>query len=718
MRIAANPLYPLHMKPFFLFIVIVASFLFSPDSWSLENHSTSLKYLGNVSVSSFESYGVSLSERRSFNHFFQRISHFSLEYQGIPLFFEKLVLQTDVDGRVVREFHPSSFSVDKFNNHPRPSLSQVSDWALSRGYSVRDGGDFGWIVDSSGYLLPVVRVETLNRHPQNAMVIYLDACSGKIAESDPLFKTSVSHLDAISSFQNSLGQVFLENPVTTPIVSTVPLDHLDSDTVHLYGAYARVETCTDIESCDASEPIAVRSDRLDVAFDYEPLFFSDPQSPDPFAEVNVYRNITDISSWVRSTFGWDGLFNGETWVKVKVGQSWDNAAYYSGSKSNPPYIVFGIGEVNYAYDADTAYHEYGHAINDLFWQHVWMAKDEYGLDLSMFAVEEAIADLWSSTFSQDPVLNAYVTTSRNVDNKSSCPFSLYSEGHYDSRFVSGFLWDVRKVIGGDPFNHILYRSLSFLDKDVTFVDFVEALETSASDLASEETAGVEAWHVDVFQEKARARGLLDEACLKRLVPFEDKQTRYVVGYGRDRTNKTNFPFGLQWVISSDGDNRSIHLDLDWIYPDADDDGQEITPGYRVHVRKNRPVEVVWRDPDNLDEGDDAFDVVADFTWEGSPRAVEYPLIGGEPLEKGEQVYVLVSAESDESVIVIQADLRMISESIAAPPSDASSSFDFDGETDINAVDGTGNCSVAPSFHSTQESIFSFIARMIFPGFQP
>jgi hypothetical protein len=696
LRYLAYLLYHVSMKRWFallvLFFLIVSSVNATAES---DKERLEISVARDALLQSLHRPGIVLSHRMTTRHLGQFIHHFDAIYQDLPIFFEDASVQTDGDGDIRRLSRLTSFLPETSSLHPEPSRETVSGWAASKGYLPSDVIGHGWLADTSGKLIPVVRVDTEGSVPEAYLSLYLDAFTGRVVETDLLMQTGVYSLFDQIPISDTLGSVYYENPITTPDIVQERLTYLDDNTTCLYGRYVHAESCIDKDTCKESAPMADQDKVSTDDFLFEPLFFDDPDASDPFAEVNAYRNITRISAWIHEQFGWNRLFNEETWITVRVGRSWDNAAYYSGSKKTAPYIVFGHDDVNYAYDSDTAYHEFGHAINDLFWNHSWMSKDGYGLDISMFTIEEAIADMWSATFSGDPVLNAYITVSRNVDNNATCPNSMYGEGHYDSRFVSAFLWDVREEIGSDPFNNIFYRSLSFLTKSTSFSDFIDALAHSVQDLVEEGVAGVFDWHVDLIQEKARVRGLLDDACLNRFVPLNTDRTRYAIGYGRSRTGNNNYPFGLQWEITAHESRQRFHIQLEWIFPESTDEGEEVSPGYRVHVRKNRPVEVVWRDKDVLEDGDDAFEVLADYTWDNSPEMVEYPIIGGVDLKQGEKIFLLISADSEEHTIVIGADLVLRLESVATPPSDPSLSVDNNAISKRSSHDGTLSCSFRP-----------------------
>ena len=550
----------------------------------------------------------------------------------------------------------------------------------------------GWLLKDEE-IYPVTRVDIHDGLPEHFMTLYVDAIEGRIRESTRLMRTDHPEV---------LGLVYLENPTTTPDIETVTLDDLYSDAEHLYGSYAHVETCVDRQDCKTTEPLAISD--LENGFIYTPAFDPLVLFDDPFAEVNAYRNITNINSWIRHSFGWDSLFDGETWIHVKVGRDWDNAGYYAGSSRTPPHIVFGVAEQNYAYDADTAHHEFGHAINDGLWTHGWMTLDSFGTDTSMFAIEEALADIWAFSYSGDPVANAYILASRNADNNTSCPRSLLGEGHYDARILTGFAWDLSEEIGLDAVSHIFFRTAAFLEKRETFHSLVEKLMVSVESLASEETTGVSQWHVDVIQETARSRGLLDEACANRLVPFYESEHRYAIGYGRNRTHKLNYPFGFQWEIRIPYDGAIARLRLEWIYPEFDVDGNPVSPGYRVYLRKGKPVSMTeLTDPV---AGEDCVSVVSDLHIEKSPSQVSYPLPSDGPLSKGDKLYVLLYADTDEPFIALKADLRFGSVSSSL------SSYAYGAEMEEPSAQ-SGGCGAVPIAGSPSSMACLFDALLPF-----
>lgn len=92
------------------------------------------------------------------------------------------------------------------------------------------------------------------------------------------------------------------------------------------------------------------------------------------------------------------------------------------------------------------YHEYGHAINDLFYS-------SRGTDFINSSCNEGIADINANFILDDPIgtENIYVDKNkeyiRNSDNVNIYPDSISGESHNDGLILAGAFWDLRKLVG-------------------------------------------------------------------------------------------------------------------------------------------------------------------------------------------------------------------------------------------------------------------------------
>lgn len=148
-------------------------------------------------------------------------------------------------------------------------------------------------------------------------------------------------------------------------------------------------------------------------------------------------------------------------------------------------IAFGQGaEIDYSYDGDVVYHEFGHSvvgttINLVGWWHL----DEQGASASPGSMNEALADFFSSAIAGDPASGEYASQEtgddsiRHLENANTCPAHLAGEVHVDSEFFSAALWATRASLTSDA------------DKFAFDEAIFTAISTAASgDLAFEELA--------------------------------------------------------------------------------------------------------------------------------------------------------------------------------------------------------------------------------------
>lgn len=584
--------------------------------------------------------GVEPGDPSRLDHLGQAILRFPLLADGLPVFFREAVVQIDPGGTVRRTVCRSPRGTAPAR-HPDPAGETTRAAAGAAGLDV-GAAEAGWL-DPGDRLIPVVRAATPGPEP---MMLYLAAGMARVLHAEPLY-----------DHREPAALIFAENPVTTPSPVVVALPLLDPPGGLLHGAYARAERCLDLQDCAETAPLTVPDPRGHFVFapELEPYSFGDS-----FAEVNAYHNITKVSGWARETFGWNGLFHEQTWIRVKIGQAWHNAAFYQGSAEVEPFIVFGQDTVDFAYDADVAFHEFGHAINRSIWTHPWHFKDGRGIDTSPFGIEEGLADIWAQTLAGDPVMNSYILASRSADNDLACPDDLRGQGHMEARILSGLGWDVRGRIGREPWEHAVFRTLALLVGEQTFDGFAEALAISLEALAAEGAAGAQAWHAGALREEAAARGLYEPDCRDRLVPLPEGARRRVYGYGRDRTGGRDFPVGIQWRLTTPEGAAAFRLFLDWRYPTDQD------PGFAVLLSRGAPVAVHWHDPALIPQELPVFSAAADRWVDGSPAFVDFPFQGLAPLEPGEEIYVLVVADCEAPVFVVDGTAWFVEQLGPAP----------------------------------------------------
>ncbi len=133
-------------------------------------------------------------------------------------------------------------------------------------------------------------------------------------------------------------------------------------------------------------------------------------------------------------------------TNVDVGGGTCNA-YYDGSSINfyaeggDCYSMANIGEV--------VWHEYGHGINDNFYT-------DNGGNFQNGAMNEAYADFWAFSLSQDPILAdgydmlAPTEPIRRYDvDRKVYPIDITGEVHADGEIIAGAWWDTYVLLGND-----------------------------------------------------------------------------------------------------------------------------------------------------------------------------------------------------------------------------------------------------------------------------
>jgi hypothetical protein len=604
-------------------------------------------------------------------HLLQTIEILEFEQDGMPIVGARAAYVRGPGGQVLR-FRQELPKNSALGPHPRPTSGQIETWVKTLGVLTTGSPVHVWLATDTR-LIPSVRVETPWTVGSFPMALVFDARTGVLLMAEPLLRTGAP-----------LANVFPENPATTPQTHVEELEYLEPGSLILQGTYARVTSCVDHEECAQSQPLALRA-HADEDFFYEPDLrpFS---FDDPFAEVNAYRNLTRINVFLRERFGWQGLFLGQTYIEARVGKGpWYNAAYYRGNKERPARIVFGQDSIDFAYDADTAAHEFGHAFNDTIWEHPFLRRDEFGLDLAPNGIEEALADFWAIALAQDPILDAYVLRSRHADNTVTCPDGEMAQGHMAARYIDGALWDASKRIGLEALSHVVYRGMALLPRTPSIRDFIETLCDTAEELVAHGEVALPGDSSKILQEEAHSRGLLSEGCARRLVPLlgGTANTRYAYGYGRAAFAGRDTPFGLQWQIEAMAGRPAFKLFFDWLYP------SEVEPGFAVMLRRGQPVRIEWIPEEELEQDGPAYRAEADLILEGSPLEVDFPPSNEPPLLEGEFVFVQLATRTEERTIAMAVTMQPTYEQAPYPTSHLPTSKPPPEPLSISARSGCG-----------------------------
>ncbi len=188
---------------------------------------------------------------------------------------------------------------------------------------------------------------------------------------------------------------------------------------------------------------------------------------------------------------------------------------------------FGQGpKRDYSYDGDVIYHEFTHAVVDHTLKLIgaWHA-DEQGLIDSPGAMNEGLADYFSSALTGDPLVGEYAAQDlapglpaiRDLSNALTCPANVSGEVHSDSQFWSAGLWTARSALDATKqaaFDQAVFNVMAASPGgDLGFEDLAELFVTSVKTEVDTATG-------NALQAELEKRGTLP-GC-QRVLEFGDK----------------------------------------------------------------------------------------------------------------------------------------------------------------------------------------------------
>ncbi|MDB4943600.1 MAG: hypothetical protein JWP97_3134 [Labilithrix sp.] len=337
----------------------------------------------------------------------------------------------------------------------------------------------------------------------------VDAQTGKILEARDLVR-----------FLNT-AKVYEFNPTKTPTIlpaAELPIRPDPSAAGKLTNAFVQSSNCidnktvksvsfggfmADVHVCDLQQT-ALANETAD--FVYEPTDKADlAAKSDEFSEVSMYYHATKAYAFFRTLAGTPdaqvvvdkplrvianlqlppGIMTFDL-IKMKDKdlplETFQNAFFAPagdglGAIFEQIYGVsggalwFGQGPVHdYAYDGDVVYHELTHAVVDDTLKLTAWHVDARGAVDAPGAMNEGLADYFSSAITGDPDVGEYaskdisptLTVIRTLANDDKCPSAVAGEVHFDSTLFSGGLWTARMSLPeGDrtKFDAALYKAM-------------------------------------------------------------------------------------------------------------------------------------------------------------------------------------------------------------------------------------------------------------------
>lgn len=334
------------------------------------------------------------------------------------------------------------------------------------------------------------------------------------------------------------AQVYRFNPTKTPNLETVDLPIAPVDTT-LTNPFVRSTNCIDEKSvrpvsffgintkvhvCDLVQTASANASG-DWIYPPEDTPGTPEARKDPFSEVSMYYHATKAYEFFRGLAGdaaaqvtVDKPLPVVANLQIPAGiASFDMQAAADPNKPLDPFqnaffspaggglgqifqqlygvksgaLWFGQGPTrDYSYDGDVVYHEFTHAVVDKTLRLGAWHVDARGAIDAPGAMNEALADYFSSAITGDPDVGEYASKDisqnlgviRTLANDDKCPAKIAGEVHFDSTLFSGGLWQARSSLAeGDrtKFDAALYKAmrLSAGDGDLGYEDLTKLFMT-------------------------------------------------------------------------------------------------------------------------------------------------------------------------------------------------------------------------------------------------
>jgi Zn-dependent metalloprotease len=334
------------------------------------------------------------------------------------------------------------------------------------------------------YLAPAYRVRLLRKRPAETWDVLVHAVTGELLwkyDNLSLARARIfdpSPVAVLGDHTALLAEGALSQdprrrtrtkPPPSETYSTVRLTGLDGSG-HLQGRRVRVES--------VRHPRRVRRQDGDFLFHAR-----DPR----FEHVMAYFHVNEAIRYLER-LGYRGtrrIFREPLRVDPRAFGD-DNAFYDPDSRT----LVFGTGQVDEAEDAETIFHEFGHALQDAICR-------DFGLSVEAAAMGEGFGDYFAASFFEKKKPARYRKAvmawdglfigleegrkppcMRSLDNELTYEdFKPYSDvlEHENGQIWSATLWDVRELLGRRRADVVIVESHFQLDAFATFARGARAI---------------------------------------------------------------------------------------------------------------------------------------------------------------------------------------------------------------------------------------------------
>jgi len=498
-------------------------------------------------------------------------------WAGLPIEGARLTLSYDPALRLTSVFGPTELG---FPPDRAPDVAVEAAVALALEEAADRGAGALWSPRVEPALLRVGSVvhrtwavDVSVAQPVGAWRVHVDAHDGRVLAVKPTLWTARADVYPTNPGASELTEVEL----------TLDGDELRND-------YASVSSCTDFDDqtwrCNAKEVLAIPDAEGDFFFD--PGFTS---SDDPFAEVQMFFHLDKVARWFEDEFGFRTDYGlGGNAIEGIVNFNLANAFFGDADGDGLPEVAFGQGNgVDFAYDGDVVYHEFGHAVFGSVVDAGDGRYDEFGRLTAPGGLNEGSADLFALAITGDPELGEYAGGGilgsgaiRHLEEDRHCPTDIYGESHRDGELWAALGWNLidDEAIGPQVAAHAVFGALNRWDDEVTFGAAGEALLESIDDLLA----------TDFINESQHAAllGHIEDSGFDdcgRVIRLDEGQEPLQVLRGRRGGDGTDrfFPNANQYSLDAPEGAVSLELAVRELNASSAD------AGYRILARRGAPI---------------------------------------------------------------------------------------------------------------------------------
>ena len=436
---------------------------------------------------------------------------FTQRYQGLPVVGAMAAVRVGDDGRIhlaALELEPA-LTVGTTPAVPATSAAAVA--AATAGVGAEKAGTPRLAVLPGGEDAPggrlVWEVDVTSR--PGGERFWVDAVRGTVARREVLARSV-------------LGRVYTISSKDTPTPTDEPLLDLDPSEPQRLTAYNGRLAVYQYESGGQQAPFVGSQETVpNVGADFlydPPLSSMDPS--DHFAVVNTYYHIHRMREFFGTTLGVD--MTSATWSLGVVanardsGAPMDNAFYSPGGMdqpSHPNLIAIGQGNKDFSYDSDVFMHEFTHyaSRNAIGYNQGQFGMDAYGISAFGGSIDEGISDYFACTVNGDADMGSAVlgNSARDLDQDDGrrCPEGLFGEVHEDGKIIGNVAWKIRKLLGPEVADQLVWGGFSMLLSGTSLQDFAENIVAVGEEMVT--SGKITAEQLATIKGYFDARGLFD-----------------------------------------------------------------------------------------------------------------------------------------------------------------------------------------------------------------